>query len=580
MIKLKSLLNWLDQHILILLAGFLLAFIPLYPKLPLFEAIPGYIVRVRLEDIFIFLTAVIWFIQVLRKKVAWKTPVLWVMAAYAVAGLLSSISAIVITQTVPPHTLHVAKTFLHYFRYLEYFSLFAILYSAITTTKQVKILLGVLVATMVAISIYGYGQKMWYWPVYSTMNREFSKGLRLYLTDHARVQSTFGGHYDLAAYLVITLPVILALAFMVKRRLFKVALHGVHLAGVWLLIVSASRTSFIGYILAASIVVALFALNKTTWKERLVWGSTRLAFVGIVTLTMLVTFGDDMYERLIQVLKGYPQVYDQYVMLDKQREKFFEDTLPSALGLKHLALQLPTAKVPDNAISTQEAEAMEQDNTLVPSDQRPVTERPTDVYVDVPEYVEVATISASGTATTVIEERERVFSECALQKSLSLCIRTETLWPRAVAGFYRNPLLGSGYATLTKETTSQFTEAESTDNNFLRTLGETGLAGFVTFYGSMALALWLIRRHLFSKDALGRTLSIALVAGTVGLLLNAVYIDVFAASKVALTYWALVGLVLGYFHVRRQEAATPVVATSTHTAKVKSTKAAKKKKSR
>jgi uncharacterized membrane protein len=40
-----------------------------------------------------------------------------------------------------------------------------------------------------------------------------------------------------------------------------------------------------------------------------------------------------------------------------------------------------------------------------------------------------------------------------------------------------------------------------------------------------------------------QAVTIGLVAGTLGLLVNATYIDVFAASKVAYTYWFFAGLV-------------------------------------
>jgi hypothetical protein len=271
----KQLLAWLDEHILIVLAGFLIAFIPLYPKLPLFEAIPGYIVRIRLEDIVIFLTAGVWLVQVIRRKVVWRTPVFWMMAAYAVAGLLSVISAVVITQTVPAEVIHIGKTILHYFRYLEYFSLFVIVFSAVKSRQHVKVLLAVFALSVLAIVVYGYGQRYYYWPVYSTMNREFSKGLRLYLTEHARVQSTFGGHYDLAAYLVVTLPLLLSLAFLAKRKVLKVLLHVIHWSGVWLLVVSASRTSFIAYLIGVFVVVSLIALQQSGWLKKGWWWFSR-----------------------------------------------------------------------------------------------------------------------------------------------------------------------------------------------------------------------------------------------------------------------------------------------------------------
>ena len=65
----RKLLSWLDKNLLTALAGFLLIFIPLYPKWPLFDILPGYNVRVRLEDILILLTNFFFILQVLRKKI-------------------------------------------------------------------------------------------------------------------------------------------------------------------------------------------------------------------------------------------------------------------------------------------------------------------------------------------------------------------------------------------------------------------------------------------------------------------------------------------------------------------------------
>jgi len=535
----RQILTWFDENLLLCLVGFLMVFIPLYPKLPLFDIIPGYIVRVRIEDIFILLTAGVWLVQVLRKKVIWRNPLFWLIGSYAVVGLLSILSAVFITKTVPFELLHIGKTVLHYFRYLEYFSLFVMAFSALQTKKQLKILLGMMAVTVVLVTLYGYGQKEYYWPVYSTMNREFSKGIRLYLTEHARVQSTFGGHYDLSAYLVIMLPMLLALAFMAKHRGVKIALHLVHLAGVWLIVVSASRTSFAAYLVALVVVVILIAAKQKTWLLKLWWGSSRSVLLLTLVSVLMLQFGADMYQRFLQVLDGYPVASQTYHRLNAQRKAVFEVPLSLLAGTYHL----PAAEKPSNGLSTEEAEQM----VLVASDERPVSVRPSDVYVDVPDIVQVASISASGAATTVMIDRgPRVYSECALEKGLSLCIRLDALWPRALAGFYKNPALGSGYATLTKETVIQFTEAESTDNNFLRTLGETGLLGFITFYGVLVLSLYYAFRLLVVKDLLAQAVAVGFIAASLGLLLNAAYIDVFAASKVALSYWLLAGIVVRY----------------------------------
>src|SRR3972149_11933037 len=235
-----KLLKWLDDNLILVLSAFLLAFIPLYPKLPLFDILPGYIVRVRFEDIIIAFSGFVWLVQLWRKKITWQSPLLRMIGIYTAIGIFSIVSAIFITHTVPLELLHLGKSALHLLRYIEYFFLFVMMYSALKTAKQAKAILMTVVLSVLAISIYGVGQKYWYWPVYSTMNREFSKGMRLYLTEHARVQSTFGGHYDLGAYLVIILPILLALAYRAKRRGEKWLLHSAHAFGLWLLVTSAS----------------------------------------------------------------------------------------------------------------------------------------------------------------------------------------------------------------------------------------------------------------------------------------------------------------------------------------------------
>ena len=124
-----------------------------------------------------------------------------------------------------------------------------------------------------------------------------------------------------------------------------------------------------------------------------------------------------------------------------------------------------------------------------------------------------------------------------------MAIRFDTLWPNAMKGFWRSPLLGSGYGMLTKgEAMTVFTEADSTDNNYLRTLGETGILGFVTFYGAIVWTGWQAGRSVMRKYGQEQWLQLGFVGATLGVLINALYIDVFAASKVAFTFWMMYGL--------------------------------------
>ena len=87
---LKKITHWFDTSALLITTAFLFAFIPLFPKIPLFDVLPGYIVRARAEDILVFITAIIWFVQVLRKKIAWKTPLTFLILLYICSNLIAT----------------------------------------------------------------------------------------------------------------------------------------------------------------------------------------------------------------------------------------------------------------------------------------------------------------------------------------------------------------------------------------------------------------------------------------------------------------------------------------------------------
>ena len=587
-VQLKRALRWLDDNILIVLSSFLLAFIPLYPKIPLRKLVldyvtnPGlrdfllpltgieeYIVRVRLEDLFILITLGLWAVWVLRKKVQWKSPLLFLIIAYAIVGAVSTVASIFIVKTVPLQPLHIGKTVLHYFRYLEYFSLFVLLYSAVK--KRSHLVLGVVIfaLTVLAISLYGYGQRYFYWPVYSTMNREASKGDAQFLTQYARVQSTFAGHYDMAAYLVIALPLLLALAYKVKHPIYSTGLHWIFWIGTWLLLLSASRAPFGAYLVGVGIVVTLVTLTKSSWKERIFFGLSRTMVFALCSFILIFYFGADMFERLSHYVNTQATLKSIVDQANHTRRNFITDAQLAnhPLSQKKVLAMLPKGlpPVPQSTVDEIDkvaenippiASSVDQPPTPIvlptPSPSPVPTALPAGVYQDIPDEVVVATVSDTGEVVYRTEKRARIYSKCALERELSLCIRLETLWPRAIEGFLSNPLTGTGYATLTKERVDEFTFADSTDNNFLRTLGETGILGFITFYGCVALVLAAAVKHITDQDVLVSGYSVGLLGGSIGLLLNAIYIDVFVASKVAQTYWALAGVFLGYIAVREQ----------------------------
>ena len=521
----KKFLHWFDQHGLGLLAGILLVFIPLYPKLPLFDAIPGYIVRVRLEDFLIFFTVIIFVIQWRRKKVTIHPFVSKAILAYVVIGLLSVVSAIFITKTVPISVLHIAKIALHFVRRIEYFSLFFIFFASIKSIKLAKVYVLSLLAVLSIASVYGFGQKFFYWPVYSTMNREFAKGWRLYLTEHARVPSTFGGHYDAAAFAMMIITIALSVALFTKHKLLKLASFISFGLGYYLLILTASRTSFLAFLAAMHILLfGYWLLSKNLTKTLVYWG-----VVGVFTL-MLALYSSDFIDRFEQV----PGVKNLISFRENFHPKFgiYNPTIDNATGYIQVTELSQVTSVTDEPPTPVDPRT---------SGPQAGNNLPPDVYENIP--LPVAIVDEQGNETGEYSLQNRTYSDAAHAYGLSAAIRYDTLWPRALAGLKSNPLLGSGYSTLTKEVVGQFTEAESTDNEFLRSLGETGILGFLSFFGVVLTVIFIALRAAFaSQDLLIRAYLAGFVAASIGLLINAAYIDVFTASKVAETYWAMAGI--------------------------------------
>ena len=509
-----KLLKWIDSHALEYLSFALLIFIPLYPKIPLADLIPGYIVRLRLDDLLVAVAFGFFLIQLARRKVSLKENPLFVpLLIYVAIGFLSCLSAIFITKTVPLSQIHILKLVLNWGRRIEYFSVFFVFFSSIKSLAQIKRYVYITALVLLAVSIYGFGQKYLYWPAYSTMNREFSKGVKLYLTEHARVLSTFGGHYDLAAYLMIVLTMFIPLGLIVKKFIHKILFLVVSLAAFWLLILTVSRTSFLAYLVSITAAFALLA-SKKGW----FWSLSRWFAVIVISTGIMLSFGD-LSDRFAHVLK-----LDQF---------------KTSLALKPFKKEPPKG----SGIAFLDSTQVGSKSDIPPSTTKPSTgvgtAIPSDVYDNVPQYGNDKSLPATMAA------KPRIYSQTAVQYDLSTGIRLDYTWPQAIKGFMRNPLLGSGYSTLAKKNVETFTEAESTDNDFLRALGETGILGFLAFFGTISFICYhALKNYKNISDPFYATLVASLVAAIIGLLVNAFYIDVFEASKVAYTFWILMAILM------------------------------------
>lgn len=104
-------------------------------------------------------------------------------------------------------------------------------------------------------------------------------------------------------------------------------------------------------------------------------------------------------------------------------------------------------------------------------------------------------------------------------------IRFKVEWPRAITAFKKNILIGTGPGSL----------GLATDNDFLRALDETGILGLITF---MSIPLFFIYKTLKSKQKL----NFVFLAGMITFFANAVFIDVFEASKTAYLFWIMMAV--------------------------------------
>jgi O-antigen ligase len=122
-----------------------------------------------------------------------------------------------------------------------------------------------------------------------------------------------------------------------------------------------------------------------------------------------------------------------------------------------------------------------------------------------------------------------------IQQDRSISIRIDVEWPRALRSFYKNPFLGTGYSSL----------GLATDNDYLRSLGETGILGLLSFLAvliALIKSIWnLLKKAASTTD---KTLVVASIGVFTSMTLVAMFIDTFEASKIAILFWSITGLAL------------------------------------
>jgi len=230
------------------LGAAILIFIPLYPKFPLFF-LPKVKVAVRAEDFLLlaaFAVTLVWIIRTRTKL--FKLPLWRQIYTYWLVGLVSLLSAILVTQNIHP-----LQAVLHFARRIEYMFPFFFYYLIVCNEKKTaRLYFEICIFASIGVLFYGLAQIFLGAPIVSTMNEEFSKGMTLTLQPGVPINSSFAGHYDLASYLAIVLCLLAAAVTANINKIQATILLALFSADIWLMAQTGSRVAAIAAFVGVS----------------------------------------------------------------------------------------------------------------------------------------------------------------------------------------------------------------------------------------------------------------------------------------------------------------------------------------
>lgn len=593
--KLSTLLKKVDDSILSFLLTFFLFFIPLFPKIP-FKTIEYTYVAIRPDDIFVALIALVFIVQLIRKKVVLNKSLLVPFLLFWASVFVSYFIAVFITDKI----VYRQVGLLHSLRRIEYMMIFFIASSQIRRVSDFTRYLFAISASSFLVMVYGIGQRIAEFPSISTMNPEFARGRVLFLTPEARIASTFAGHYDLAAYLVFFTPIIWGMYFLHHKKLLTLAEKIFEKTTIITSKLSSLIDGTMGLVLSKFKPKSLFTDTLSTLREdfelktmnvKLVASACLLAvsLFAISIKTYELAIGSTLFVTLAIYLymykkhKGMALVSLLALMLfvlvqTASRSSFFAYLASTSLYLLFIRKYryLLVVFILSAFLTYQNKNLSERFSSTFQVRQFLVNEKTGEIFVlqkmrtdELPagsrvlvkidnkkkntrdeaavkkEFLNNATIAAktkpSNIASNSAASDYRQVQGIAPDISFDTRLRVE--WPRAINAFMSNPLFGTGPSSIT----------ESTDNDFLRWLGELGLVGTVIFLYILTIIASQVYSMAKTANNESKPIFYGFLFGLFGLLINALYIDVFEASKVAYMFWATSGIFCGLFLIKKNE---------------------------
>ncbi|MBI5613808.1 O-antigen ligase family protein [Candidatus Gottesmanbacteria bacterium] len=534
----KKLWLWCKENILFISSIVLLIFIPLYPKFPLLD-IKNTWVYVRIEDFLVLAVLFIWGLLALKHRISLKTPITIPIFLFWLSGAIATLHGILLIFP----TLQVAYpnvAFLSFLRRMEYISMFFVAYASVKEKKYLGVLVLAIVFTLLSVSLYGIGQIYVGFPAFLTMNEEYAKGLAIHLSRLSRISSTFSGHYDLAAYLVLILPIIASMIFGFRNLFVRVFLVFSAVLGFIALFMTVSRISFFALFVSFGLVLFMH-------KKKFVLYSIPVV---VVLALLFLSLSPKVFERFSNTIKaidvvvdaktgdpiGHTKTVPRSYFVDKTVKQQYTQSIKNIYGYASASAMLIVheAELPEKVTlllepSSPTGEDLPQGTGYINLSLSPILQK-LDTFLYEPKP-RVATTSAEVFVINGNFLVKKVFTY-----DLSFTTRFQGEWPKAMEAFSKNILFGSGYGSI----------GLAVDNSYLRMLAEVGLLGFFSFFSIFIIVGVYIKKILPDVDSrLLRSVVIGFTAGLVGLAINALFIDVFEASKVAFVTWIFLGFILG-----------------------------------
>lgn len=492
--KLSSLFKKIDENLVHISLLAYIVLVSLLPKIPLQHVEYTYI-RIRYDDFLPVLVGLIFFVQFVREKIHLNTRFLIPVFFFWVTVFISSFVGFYFQNTIPVHDIG----FLHSIRRIQYMALFFVASSAILSEKRFLSYLKVYLGTVFIVCLYALGQKFLAFPSIQSMNPAYVDGRLLILNAEDRINSTFGGHFDLAAYLTFSMPIILGFYFFTKKKKYFL----LFLLSLIVLLYTAARSSFFAYLV--SITVLLLFLRRFKLYVLIIF----------LTAVLLVVTGD-MARRFQQTFQIKTVFLNEQTGAQKIEQKISVNKLPAG------GLSIPLSQKKSVEVEPERIKQVALEDALTELKQK-------------------------GTNVN-IEEAEKRAEEIAryikpqqiLLCDISCATRLQVEWPRAIGAFLSKPIFGTGPSSIT----------EATDNDYLRWLGEFGLIGsglFIFLLYSLSKAIWQNAMRLKSDI---KYLHFGYLTGFLALLVNGLYVDVFEASKIAYNFWLIAGFYVGFISLK------------------------------